>query len=257
MENPLKAAKIEVGVSETHLGNFAANSGGDPSGNGTPGSGSSAGTTGPKDSKADEDKTWDDFKEKLQENLIEAAKENYSVKVNKLFESVAEDLELSQDVYQKMLKRAAEEYAIHGEQGSINALEALQDVRATISRAEEASKAVKTFEILEKGSTVASVVGAYSDIVDFTAEMEKAVTDPAHQSQHEGTAVGQATGAVVGAWAGAALIGVTAPVSVPMLVVGVVGATLIGIVATPLFGSLGGKLGGWFDSKRSERTVIR
>lgn len=256
----LEAAKIEASVSEAHMGKFAANTGGVPGESGMTGTGAAAGNEDAIGVDSGENETWEKFKDKFAKNIVKAAKENYKINVNEVMKETARDLKMSEEIYAQMVKRVPEVFAVHGEQGAINALEALTDVTTTMSRAQYADKAVKVFNIVEKTAKVGSVVGSIPDILDFTSELEKSVTDPAHQSEHEGTAVGQVAGVVGSAAAGAALITLTAPVTAPVLVVGLLGAAagaLIGIVLKPAGGWVGGKLGSWFDSQRAERTVIR
>jgi len=256
----LAVAEKNVEVGDTHMGNFAGRDGNglesgsnvSPGGEnvGNVGNGLISSTLGGGEvSNTHEDELWNKFKDKLEKNIVKAAKEDYKVNINSVFKAAAQDLDLTEEVYQQMVKRAAAEYAIRGEMGAINTLEALQDVRATLARGQEASKAVAIFDVLDKGSKVISVVGAVKDIYDFGSEMEKSMSDPAHQHEHEGNAVGTA----VGAAGGAALIAFTAPISVPVLIIGVIGATLIGVLAKPAFGWLGS----WFDGVKADRTVVK
>lgn len=246
------AMKISVEITDATLGDFASAKGGNAGtgdANKEGGSGGGAGESGaqPGEGKnAEQDNLWEQFRDEVAKKMVEGAVERYDVTVNQVFKSVAEDMHLTQEIYEQMVQRAAKEFALGGELASVNAMEALQDVRSTLLRAQDASKAVQVFEVLETG---VKVVGTAVDVIDFGSEMYKAANDPAHQFEHEGRAVGGAAGAVLGA----GLISVTAPVSVPVLIVGVVGAALLGVLLKPI----GGYFGSIADDARAKPTIVK
>ncbi|MBI3869687.1 MAG: hypothetical protein HY299_14285 [Verrucomicrobia bacterium] len=241
---------VQLDVTSSTMRDFTSDPGTSNASGGPAGPGKNDNNEHPSDTSAHEgaltEEMWNEFKKDVGNKLIDAARENYAENVNLIFKEAAKDLGMTEEVYAQALKRAASEFAVNGELASVNAMEALQDVSSTLQRAKDASKAVHVFEVLETGAKVA---GAAVDIVNFGSEILEASRDPAHQHEHEGRAVGVAAGAVLGA----GLISITAPVSVPVLIVGVVGATLLGVLLKPI----GGYFGGIADAAQAKRTIVR